>query len=157
MKAVLEAMEEGNTPMNQDTIVRSWARQTIQAAGLRATTSRMATLLVLRDSPAPLTHAEVAARLADHEIDQSTVFRNLSDMVSAKLLRRSELGDHVWRFEIVTEEEQGHISHPHFVCVDCGGVSCMEEIELTSKSKAASSDLGRVKEILLRGHCNDCV
>ncbi len=143
--------------MDQDITARSWARQTIQEAGLRVTTARVATLLVLRDSSVPLTHAEVSARLAEHEMDQSTVFRNLNDMVSAKLLRRSELGDHVWRFEIVTEEEQGYVFHPHFVCVDCGVVSCMQEIELTNKSRAASSRFGQVKEILLRGYCNDCV
>ena len=143
--------------MNQDKTDRSWARQMIQATGLSATPARVATLLVLRDSSAPLTHAEVSTRLAEHEIDKATVFRNLNDMVSANLLRRSELGDHVWRFEIIAGEGQAHASHPHFVCIDCGTVSCMDEIELTKKSKTASSDFGHVTEILLRGHCHNCV
>lgn len=143
--------------MKQDTSSREWARQSIQAAGLRATVARVATLLVLRDASAPLTHAEVFARLDDLEIDKATVFRNLNDMATANLLRRSELGDHVWRFEMIAGEEQGHASHPHFVCVDCGTVSCMEDIELTSRSKTESNRFGEVTEILLRGHCNDCV
>ncbi len=143
--------------MNHDASVRTWARQTIQAAGLRATSARVATLLVLRESSAPLTHAEVAERLASHEIDKSTVFRNLTDMVNVNLLRRSELGDHVWRFEIIRETEGEYESHPHFVCVDCGTVSCLDEIQLTNKSKVASRRLGEVTEILLRGHCHDCV
>ena len=143
--------------MNHDASVRAWARQTIQAAGLRATSARVATLLVLRESSAPLTHAEVADQLASHEIDKSTVFRNLTDMVNVNLLRRSELGDHVWRFEIIRETEGEHESHPHFVCVDCGTVSCLDEIQLTNKSKVASRRLGEVTEILLRGHCHDCV
>ena len=143
--------------MNQDTTAREWARQAIQAVGLRATAARVATLLVLRDSSAPLTHAEVSARLEGLEIDKATVFRNLNDMATADLLRRSELGDHVWRFEIIAGEEQGHVSHPHFVCIDCGTVSCMQEIELTNRSKTASRRFGQVTEILLRGHCSDCV
>ena len=146
-----------NMLMNEETSDRSWARQVIQATGLRATTARVATLLVLRDSSAPLTHAEVSTRLAEHGIDKATVFRNLNDMVTANLLRRSELGDHVWRFEIIVGEDHAHAPHPHFVCVDCGTVSCMDQIELTSKSKTASSDYGQVTEILLRGHCHDCV
>jgi Fur family ferric uptake transcriptional regulator len=141
-------------PMNQDTTGRDWAREKIRAAGLRVTPARMATLLALRDSPSPQTHAEVSARLAIDEIDQATVFRNLNDMVTAGLLRRSELGDHAWRFEIISEEE--HPSHPHFVCVDCGTVSCMEDVELTRRSKAASQRLGQVTEIVFRGHCYDC-
>ena len=141
--------------MNQDTTDRGWARKTIQDAGLRATAARVATLLVLRGSPAPLTHAEVSARLEEHEIDKATVFRNLNDMVTANLLRRSELGDHVWRFEFIAGKE--HVSHPHFVCVDCGAVSCMQEVELSKRSKLESKRFGQVTEILLRGHCHDCV
>ena len=143
--------------MNQGKTARGWARQTIQASGLRATPARVATLLVLRDSSAPLTHAEVSARLAKRDIDKATVFRNLNDMVTANLVRRSELGDRVWRFEIISEQEQGHASHLHFVCVDCGSVSCLTEIELTRKSKSASKQVGQVTEILLRGRCHDCV
>jgi Fur family ferric uptake transcriptional regulator len=146
----------GEFSMNKDKSERGWARSAIQAAGLRATPARLATLLVLRETSSPLTHAEVFERLADHEIDKTTVFRNLSDLVSAGLLRRTELGDHVWRFEFVSEEEQGHTAHPHFVCVDCGNVSCLGEIELTKRSKSASEQFGQVTEILLRGHCHDC-
>ena len=142
--------------MNQDKTDRNWARQMIQATGLRATAARVATLLVLRDASAPLTHAEVSDRLAEHDIDKATVFRNLNDMVTANLLRRSELGDHAWRFEIMVGGKQEHAPHPHFVCVDCGTVACMEEVELTNKSKTASSGFGQITEILLRGHCHDC-
>ena len=143
----------GNAQMTQDTTGRDWARQAIQDAGLRATASRVATLLVLRDASAPLSHAEVSAQLAEQKIDKATVFRNLNDMVTAELLRRSELGDHAWRFEMVTDEDH---QHPHFVCVDCGDVSCLHDIELTSKNKIARKKLQQVTEILLRGHCSDC-
>ena len=140
--------------MKQAATDRDWAREAIRTAGLRVTPARVATLLALRHSSAPQTHAEVAARLAEDGVDQATVFRNLNDMATAGLLRRSELGDRVWRFEIVSDDE--HASHPHFVCVDCGTVSCMEDVELTRRSKAASQRLGEVTEIVFRGHCYDC-
>lgn len=135
---------------------RDWAREKIQDAGLRVTSARIATLLVMRDSTAPLTHAEVTTRLEHHDFDKATVFRNLNDLVTAGLLRRSELGDHVWRFELIAEDEKGHASHPHFVCVDCGHVSCLQEIEFTKRSQTASRKVGNVTEVLLRGHCHDC-
>lgn len=142
--------------MNSNSTARNWAKQTIQAVGLRATPARVATLLVLREATTPLSHAEVSLRLADLDIDRATVFRNLNDLASANLLRRSELGDHVWRFELIAGQEEGHASHPHFVCVDCGSVACMQGIELTHKSKAASERFGQITEILLRGYCPDC-
>ncbi len=133
------------------------ARNKIRAAGLRATPARVATFCVLTKSHMPLTHAEVTDALRESGFDKATIFRNLTDMAAAKLLRRSELGDHVWRFELIHESEQEGLVHPHFVCVDCGTVSCAEEIELSPKSMSASLALGEVTEILLRGHCSDCV
>lgn len=142
--------------MNQDTTAQGWARRTIKTAGLRLTNSRVATLLVLRDSSTPLTHAEVSTLLKENEIDPATIFRNLNDMATANLLRRSELGDHVWRFELITEEEHKHESHPHFVCVDCGRVSCLKDMELAGINMLESKQILHVTEIVLRGQCHDC-
>ena len=71
-------------------------------------------------------------------------------------LRRSALGDNVWRFEIIKESAHEPDSHPHFICIDCGSVSCMEDVELKQKSTSASPLLERITEIVLRGHCNEC-
>ena len=131
-------------------------KDTIRAAGLRATPARVATLLMLRGAGSPLTHADVAEHLAESGIDKATAFRNLNDMTDAGLLRRSELGDHVWRFEPIRDNEHDASAHPHFLCVDCGSVSCLDDVTLTASSRRASEKVGEVTEILLRGHCNDC-
>ena len=123
---------------------------------MRATPARIATLELLHRAESPLTHADVAEHLADRGIDKATAFRNLNDMTDAGLLRRTELGDHVWRFEPLGDNEHAGAAHPHFVCVDCGSVSCMNEVKLTAKSMTASKQIGEVTEILLRGHCNNC-
>ena len=131
-------------------------KQDIRDAGLRATPARIATLKLIQGASSPLTHAEVSEELQDLGVDKATVFRNLNDMASAGLLRRTELGDRVWRFELIADEDGHGSAHPHFVCVDCGTVSCMDEIKLTAGSMRLSQEYGEVTEILLRGHCNDC-
>ena len=128
----------------------------IREAGLRATPARIATLKLLSSANAPLTHSEVADELNDLGVDKATVFRNLNDMASAGLLGRTELGDRVWRFELRSKDGEHGAAHPHFVCVDCGTVACMDEIKLTAGSMRQSQEFGEVTEILLRGHCNDC-
>ena len=80
----------------------------IRNAGLRATPARIATLKLLHGATSPLTHADVSAELDGLGIDKATVFRNLNDLVAAGLLRRTELGDHVWRFEVISEHRQQH-------------------------------------------------
>ncbi len=131
-------------------------KQSIRDAGLRATPARIATLKLLHGATSPLTHAEVSEELCELGVDKATVFRNLNDMAAVNLVRRTELGDHVWRFELNSVNDGHDSAHPHFVCVDCGAVSCMGEIKLTAGSLRISREFGEVTEILLRGHCKDC-
>jgi Fur family ferric uptake transcriptional regulator len=132
------------------------AREDIRAAGFRATPARIATLLELRAASSPMTHAELADRLAAQGFDKATAFRNLSDLAERGLLRRTELGDHVWRFEPADPNAKHENGHPHFLCVDCGSVTCLDDVQLTSGSRKRSDSVGEVTEILLRGHCNEC-
>lgn len=132
------------------------ARQDIRGAGFRATPARIATLLELRAAKTPMTHAELAERLAAGGFDKATAFRNLNDLTNGGLLRRTELGDHVWRFEAIDENDHHKQGHPHFVCVDCGSVTCMDDVQLTPGSRKQSDTVGEITEILLRGHCKDC-
>ncbi len=125
----------------------------IREAGLRATPARIATLKLLHEISSPMTHAEVAASLEELGVDKATAFRNLNDLANAGILNRTELGDHVWRFEPIGEDGS---AHPHFICVECGNVSCLGDVKLTARSLRASQEVGEVTEILLRGHCNDC-
>ena len=131
-------------------------RDDIRAAGLRATPARVATLNLLREATSPMTHADVAERLDEDGVDKATAFRNLNDMTDAGLVRRTELGDHVYRFEEIRPGEIATESHPHFLCTICGTVSCLNNVELTAGSLRESSKVGEVVEILLRGRCNDC-
>ena len=132
------------------------ARDDIRAAGLRATPARMATLTLLREASSPMTHADLARRLGEDGVDKATAFRNLNDMTEAGLLRRTELGDRVYRFEEVRPGEAASESHPHFLCTVCGAVSCLQDVELAAGTLDDRSTVDEVFEILLRGRCNDC-
>lgn len=131
------------------------ARDTIRASGLRSTPARISVYLELESATSPLTHADLAERLVPAGFDKTTIFRNLNDLSDANLVRRSELGDHVWRFELRRSDNHDD-DHPHFVCVDCGEVTCLSDLELTTASRKRSSEIGRVTEILLKGHCSTC-
>ncbi|WP_417738310.1 Fur family transcriptional regulator [Rosistilla oblonga] len=131
-------------------------KQAIRDAGLRATPARIATLQLLRRSSQPLPHSAVVEGLADVNVDKATVFRSLNDMAEVRLVRRTQVGDHVWRFEAIDPNDEHDTGHPHFLCVDCGTVSCLSDVKLTAGSQRASEAVGEVTQILLQGHCNDC-
>lgn len=134
----------------------------LRDAGLRATSSRVAVLECMLATGGPLTHADVCDRLKDEGFDRATVYRNLADLTDAGLLRRSDLGDHLWRFELKSEgahdEHGGGEVHPHFVCTECGAVACLPDgVVAIASTKGAPRSLraGKV-DIQVRGACNDC-
>lgn len=136
-------------------------RGVIRAAGLRSTAPRVAVLGWLRRARAPLSHGEIAEALAPQGFDRATIYRNLVDLTDAGLLRRIDVGDHVWRFEREGDggaAKSAKASHPHFVCVDCGALSCLPEVSVAISPKPGSqrSKIGDVSQVLLQGHCGQC-
>jgi len=130
-------------------------RSALRARDLRATPARLAVLEVLRARAAPMSHGDVADRLSTQTWDRATIYRNLIDLAEAGLARRTDVGDHVWRFEAVTE---GHeTAHPHFVCTECGTVECLPELELAvRRARAPRAVRQRQVEVHVRGLCDAC-
>ncbi|MGE5194383.1 MAG: Fur family transcriptional regulator [Deltaproteobacteria bacterium] len=128
----------------------------LRGAGLRSTTARIAVLQRLRSAKSPLSHAELADELTPLGLDKATVFRNLTDLTDAGLVVRTELGDHVWRFEAHDRAHGAKGKHPHFVCITCGSVTCLGGVKLPPQLTARGKQIGSVTEVLLRGYCKSC-
>jgi Fur family ferric uptake transcriptional regulator len=143
------------SPAAQSMSVQS-AREALRAAGLRSTTSRVAVLQHVAAASKPLSHADVADALVPEGYDKSTLYRCLVELADAGLLARLDAGDHAWRFELKAGEEQHGPEHPHFVCVDCGKVTCLPDVEVKLSPPKKSSPVGEVTEIFLKGHCKEC-
>jgi Fur family ferric uptake transcriptional regulator len=137
---------------------RQVLRARIGEFGLRCTAARLAVLGELQRSTSPLSHAEVARALAPLELDRATVYRNLIELSESGLVSRLDLGDHVWRFELRKNGPDNQTEHAHFLCTECGEVSCLDgvEIQVTRVPQRKRSPLGNVTEILLKGRCVRC-
>jgi Fur family ferric uptake transcriptional regulator len=132
-------------------------RATIRKAGLRSTAPRVAVLRRLVQATTPVSHGELVERLTTEGMDRTTVYRNLVDLTDAGLVQRTDLGDHVWRFELKRTADEPR--HPHFTCVECGTVACLPEVTVSVKpgGKGVPRSLLKQKvEIQLRGMCDAC-
>lgn len=133
---------------------------TLRGAGLRSTTPRVAVLRYLQGAAAPVSHPEIFEALAAEGFDRATLYRNLMDLTESGLVRRTDLGDHVWRFELREPEQEGHvIEHPHFVCTDCGVVSCLPGVAVkifTNGGDAPRAVSSQHVAVQLTGRCNEC-
>lgn len=130
---------------------------TVRRAGLRSTAPRLAVLRRLMAAATPVSHAELVHALAGEGMDRTTVYRNLVDLTDAGLLARTDLGDHVWRFEL-KKKGSSSSKHPHFTCTGCGAVACLPEVTLKVKQgRGVPRSLTRQHvEIQLRGLCDEC-
>lgn len=133
-------------------------RQSLRTAGLRVTTARVAVLRMLSDRSAPSSHPEVFAELQAEGWDRATLYRNLVDLTDAGLLRRVDLGDHVWRYELAGKAHADDAEHPHFLCTSCGDVACLDAVEVRLPGQGSipgAVRTGRV-QIQFRGLCDRC-
>ncbi len=134
----------------------------LREVGLRATSARAAVLDALIAAGSPMTHADVCERLAQSEFDRATIYRNLTDLAEAGLVRRHDLGDRLWRYELADRAHDEHADddrhHPHFVCTSCGGVECLPDgaVLVTAVKGAPRSLKGGLIEVQVRGTCNAC-
>jgi Fur family transcriptional regulator, ferric uptake regulator len=132
----------------------------LRSSGLRSTAPRIAVLQQLHETTGPSSHADLCAAVEGKGFDRATIYRNLMDLAEAGIVTRTDLGDHVWRFMLKkgvagaphTED------HPHFVCVDCGEISCLPGVSVRVEgATGAPKAVGQNKvAVQLKGRCDNC-
>ena len=137
---------------------RERLREELRGAGLRATVARLAVFGVLYRHRRPMSHADVVNALGLKDWDRSTLYRNLMDLTDAGLVRRSELGDRVWRFEVVCGDGMGEHT-AHFLCIDCGTIECLTDLTITPLDAHVVPQAIRAGsiEVQLKGQCDSCL
>jgi Fur family ferric uptake transcriptional regulator len=133
-------------------------RGRIHEVGLRSTGPRLAVLRRLERARTPVSHADIVNELAPRGFDRATIYRNLIDLTDAGLASRTDLGDHVWRFELRRHVGAGDVEHPHFMCTDCGTVACLSGVTIRIRSSRDSPRAVRRRhvDIQLKGRCDRC-
>ena len=131
-------------------------RETIRAAGLRATPQRLAVLAVAAAagrSPSQRRGRLAAPPQGNGEMDRSTVYRVLADLTEAGLLEQVRLGDGVARFEIQ------EVAHHHAVCTRCGATEDVSVEAVHALASRLRRDTGfslAHHPLLLPGLCAAC-
>ncbi|HCC05926.1 TPA: hypothetical protein DEP94_01020 [Candidatus Nomurabacteria bacterium] len=130
----------------------------IKEAGLRVTIHRLAVLLAVVKAKQPVTVYELTEILRKKEnIDQATIYRNLSSLHIAGILRRLDFNHGHAHYEL----ETGTASHQ----IVCGKCETIEKIEGVSIDNAIQKMIQKSKKfknttthsIEVYGVCKACV
>lgn len=138
--------------------VRDEIRTLLRARGMRATASRLAVLVALHEEAGPMTHEQIMETLPTGAYDKATVWRILSDLADEGVLRRMDLGDRVWRYELLDACRSVADDHAHFLCEACGTVSCLPPLEIRAQQGKLPPVLkGADIRVKVTGTCADCL
>ena len=101
----------------------------------------------------------MSRKLASDTTDAATVYRNLIKLVEAGLVEVAARVDGMDRYALAPREEDhgAHAAHPHFVCRDCGEVSCLPaDTRFSIRARGPWGRSIREADIQLTGACPAC-
>ena len=142
----------------ESTDLHAEVRALLKGQCMRATVQRLAVLVTLHKQKAPMTHEEVMGTLGAGLYDKASVWRVLSDLASVGIVRRMDLGDRVWRYELYDSCRKVTDDHPHFLCESCSEVTCLPPLQVIAKDGSLPETLQRADfHIRISGTCGKCV
>jgi Fur family ferric uptake transcriptional regulator len=130
----------------------------LQRSGLGHTELRETVLAIVGDSPHPLTAGEIVAAVRhERHMDKVTCYRILDLLVQHGVVARLSSADRAFRYGLAEKEERAR--HPHFFCVKCGEISCLDPVKLNLDiedfQRSRGCTVQRV-EVRLDGICSKC-
>jgi Fur family ferric uptake transcriptional regulator len=137
--------------------VQSEVRALLKNQGMRATAQRLAVLVILHEQERPMTHEAVMGLLSVGLYDKASIWRVLSDLAGVGIVRRMDLGDRVWRYELQDACRTVTDDHAHFLCEACKEVICLPSLEVRARDgELPKALLDADFHIRISGTCGNC-
>jgi Fur family ferric uptake transcriptional regulator len=133
-------------------------KEKLKKNNYRLTDQRMAVLQVMLENKGHHLSAEevlTEARSKSPNIGIATVYRTLEKLASIAILRKTVFEAGKYRYEI--SDSHSH-QHHHFICLNCGKITEVEEDLLYSLEQHIEEKGYQVvnHELKLYGYCPDC-
>ena len=132
-------------------------RKLLSERGLRVTASRLEVVSMLAEAKRPLSCVDLIEMNADVAWDSSTTYRTLKKLTKEGIAEVVSRIGGIDRYALVRPGSRPH-SHAHFVCNDCGAISCLPELaEMTLQFTGRWAKSVNAAEVQLRGECPECI
>jgi len=126
--------------------ISSTVTKKLTIAGLRITPARRVLLTALSTSPTALSISDMIAR---SDIDQATVYRNITPLLQAGVIEEILLPNNQRRYSLQ------HEHHEHVICTSC---QTIEHIACTAPTLPNTSSFPIIKahKVVYYGLCKHC-
>lgn len=132
-------------------------KRELQQKSIKMTRQRREILrLFLTQTHHLFTASEIQQALLEqgHQMDLSTIYRNLETLASAGVLRHIALNDHIARYELITEHH-----HHHLICLGCNKTEIIDLCPFQEINRYVSTQtdfLPTEHRFEIYGYCKDC-
>ena len=89
--------------------------------------------------------------------DQATIYRTLQAFTQKGLIQIGSNAGGIARYEIQNFNDKKTRIHPHFVCKDCGIVSCLPKTTVITNYDKNWQHILEHAEMQFVGICRDCI
>lgn len=131
----------------------------LKSAALEPTPNRRRVLEVVGNSRFPLSAADIYQTLEPrHAINRVTVYRILDLLVARGLVDRLSTGGRAFYYGLAPNKF--HRPHPHFYCLKCGQMNCLNPESLPVDANPLWRTFpGRIDKVEIRvdGVCQNCM
>jgi len=124
---------------------------------LSVTDSRKKILNIFLSHSSALAHRDIE-RKAGEKFDRVTVYRTLQTFVEKGIIHTIPTTDNSVRYALCKAEcTEGHHhdDHIHFICMNCGSATCLEDVAIPELRLPRGYSQNAV-EVVVKGICKDC-
>lgn len=144
--------------MDKKTAEESFLGELFRTNGFRITTGRMKLLQLLSKAQKPLSVLEISKRWKTKAPNQTTLYRTLTALAKAGIVKRVDLNTSAVHFEYTP----GLPHHHHVICTDCGVIEDVEDCSVEKLQTQIMHESKRFKSIYSHsleffGQCKGCL
>jgi Fe2+ or Zn2+ uptake regulation protein len=143
--------------MHPSTLDTPTIEDVLRTQGFRVTTTRVNLLRLLEKTGTPLSIQKIVEIWRGAPPDLTTLYRSLSDLSTAGIVRRIDLNTGIAHFEYTPTRPHHH----HIVCSCCGKIEELEHCSLNTMEKQLLNESKYFKNIYSHnleffGKCTSC-
>lgn len=133
------------------------AKKILSRHSVRKTPFRINVLEIFLDSDSrALNNADIESTLKDY--DRITLYRTLKTFEKSGIIHQAIDGSNETKFALCNHdctEHEHHDNHAHFLCVECGNTTCLENVFSPRLNLPNRYSLDKV-HLALSGTCAQC-
>lgn len=131
----------------------------LESVGVVATGNRLHVLETVGNNISPLTATDIFHIVGRvQSINRVTVYRILDLLVEKGIVEKLQVGKRAAYYGLAPNKN--HAPHPHFYCLQCGQVDCLQEdaisVDAAALQRTFAGEIVKV-EVRVDGVCKNCL